>query len=354
MNKKVSVILPCYNVEKYLNQCLDSIVNQTLKEIEIICIDDGSTDNTLTVLNDFANKDSRIKVLTQQNKGPGAARNAGLDIATGEFVSMLDSDDFFKLDMLENFYKEAISKNTDILICESQEYYDKKNKYKKLKWALRKKYLPFEKIFNYKNMPKHIIGFCVGWAWDKFYKKSFIDKYNLRYAELMNSEDLTFVFLSLVLASRISIINEVFISHRKREDSVEMTRDKNPYDFIIAAQNLRNNLISYGKYEEVEQSFLNWFVPFSFWYTDTLKDENNLILKQKLENEIFKDFNVYEKEQTYFYDKAVYYRLNGKEYVNLKFIEKIFSIKTSISKKYKVITILGLQIKLKRKKDVSK
>ena len=348
MKPKVSVIIPCYNVENYLRQCLDSVVNQTLKEIEIICIDDGSTDYTLDILEEYASKDSRFKIIKQQNGGPGQARNAGLDIATGEYVSMLDSDDYFELNMLEKFYNTAVSKDTDIILCAANDFNDEENKHRRIRCALVEKYLPFKKIFNYKDMPKYIFNFCIGWAWDKFYKKSFIDKYNLRYAQLKNSEDLTFVFLSLVLAKKISVLNEILISHRKRSGSVEVTRENNPYDFIFAATKLRNDLINYGKYEEVEQSFVNWFVPFAYWYCDTLKTDIRKEVCKELEK-VFTDFNLYSKEKSYFFDKNTYYRLSGEEYAYFSFLERLFSIKNSISKKYKIITFLGISFRFKRK-----
>ena len=104
---KVSVIIPVYNVEKYLHECLDSLLNQTLKDIEIIAVDDGSTDSSLKILKDYAKKDKRLKVLTQENKGAGAARNLGMKHATGSYLSILDSDDYFDHSMLELLYKKA-------------------------------------------------------------------------------------------------------------------------------------------------------------------------------------------------------------------------------------------------------
>ena len=100
MGTKVSVILPVYNVSDYLRQCMDSIVGQTLKDIEIICVDDGSTDDSLAILKEYEAKDQRVKVIQQANAGAGAARNKGLEIATGEYLSFLDSDDFFEPDMV--------------------------------------------------------------------------------------------------------------------------------------------------------------------------------------------------------------------------------------------------------------
>ena len=115
-NPKVSVIIPVYNTEKYLRECLDSVVNQTLRDIEIICVDDGSTDNSLAILREYETKDSRIKVLTQENINAGAARNKGLSEATGEFLSFLDSDDFFEPDAIERMYECAKSRNAEIVV----------------------------------------------------------------------------------------------------------------------------------------------------------------------------------------------------------------------------------------------
>ena len=114
MNIKVSIIVPVYNVEKYLRQCLDSLINQTLQEIEIICVDDGSTDNSSNILSDYAQKDSRIIVHRQENQGLANARNAGLKLANGEYIGFLDSDDFVDIDFFEKLYQAASSDNADI------------------------------------------------------------------------------------------------------------------------------------------------------------------------------------------------------------------------------------------------
>ena len=113
---RVSVIIPVYNVEKYLPQCLDSVVNQTLPDIEIICVDDGSTDSSLDILKDYARRDKRITVLRQKNLHAGVARNAGLSIARGEYLSFLDSDDFFELDMLDQCYAKLKKDKSDVCI----------------------------------------------------------------------------------------------------------------------------------------------------------------------------------------------------------------------------------------------
>lgn len=113
---KVSVIIPVYNTEKYLSQCLDSVVSQTLKDIEIICVDDGSKDNSSKILNDYAQKDPRIKSITQENRGPSSARNAGLRAAHGEYISFVDSDDMVTRDFCKKAYSLVSKKTADILV----------------------------------------------------------------------------------------------------------------------------------------------------------------------------------------------------------------------------------------------
>ena len=113
---KVSVILPIYNQEKYVSKALDSLNVQTLKDAEFICINDGSTDNTLSILNEYAQKDSRIKIINQKNQGTGRARNNGLKVAQGEYIAFLDPDDWMERDALESLYKKSKEQDCDMLI----------------------------------------------------------------------------------------------------------------------------------------------------------------------------------------------------------------------------------------------
>ena len=131
MNYKVSVLVAAYNAEKYLRECLDSLIGQTLREIQIICVDDASTDNTLAILHEYEKKDERIVVLAQpENRGQAKARNRGLELATGEFVTMLDSDDWFAPDTLEKAY--AVTREypeTDAVLLELRYFYQTTGEY---------------------------------------------------------------------------------------------------------------------------------------------------------------------------------------------------------------------------------
>lgn len=123
MNPKVSVIVPVYNAEKYIKKCIDSILGQTLKELEIIFINDGSKDNSLSIIKEYAKDDNRIIVVDQENNGPSAARNKGIEISTGEYIGFVDSDDFIEEEMYEELYDIASSYKSQIAMCNYNEVY---------------------------------------------------------------------------------------------------------------------------------------------------------------------------------------------------------------------------------------
>ena len=142
----LSVILPCYNVDKYIKKALLSVTNQTLKNIEIICINDGSSDKTLDIINEFAQNDNRIKVYTQENQGQGVARNNGINYATAPYIAFMDPDDWVAYDMYEKLYNLAVQNDVDFVECGFIKYYETSGELKKVKFD----YPACEnKIFNY-------------------------------------------------------------------------------------------------------------------------------------------------------------------------------------------------------------
>ena len=138
----VSVILPVYNVERFLSQCLDSLIQQTLRNIEIICVDDGSTDRSVEILENYAKRDKRIRIVHQPNAGAGAARNSGMKIARGKYLSFLDSDDFYELEMLEKAYLKCEKDDANICVYRSNQYNQQTSKYTDMSWTIKRKYLP--------------------------------------------------------------------------------------------------------------------------------------------------------------------------------------------------------------------
>ena len=157
---KVSVIIPVYNVENYLEECMESIVNQTLTDIEIICINDGSSDNSLTILNKYAEKDNRITVHSQTNKGHAIATNRGMDLANGDFLFFMDSDDILDLKALELTYNAAIEKDVDFVLFKSLNYDDANDRYYETEVFSMNKIAAVvgENIFNYKDIGELMFG----------------------------------------------------------------------------------------------------------------------------------------------------------------------------------------------------
>lgn len=352
---KVSVIIPIYNVEKYLRECLDSVINQTLQDIEIICVNDGSTDNSLEILKKFAQKDKRIKVINQKNSGAAVARNIGIELAQGEFLAILDSDDIYKKEMLEIMYARATSTNSDIVICASEELNNFSKIIVPLENSLKKEYLPQKDIFSYKDVIKHVFDFCIGWSWDKLYKTSFIKNSNLQFQNLRSTNDAYFVFMSIIMAERISCVKEKLVIHRTNTGvQLSETREKDPTCFIQAIKAIKNELEVQNKYNEVEQSFLNWAVGFSIWHLSTIKglSRQNQLAKI-VKKEIVQDLKILEKEEAYFYKKSDYKKIINIDGFSLKInrlLKFIFSIKNSKDGEYKIVYILGIKFKVKNKK----
>lgn len=306
-NIKISVILPVYNVEKYLRQCLDTIIGQTLREIEILCVDDGSTDNSARILKEYAQKDQRIKIYTQKNAGAGAARNLGLRHASGKYLSFLDSDDFFEPDMLEEAYEQAERYEAEMVVFRSNQYLTEKDEYKETPWTLRKQELPPYAPFGHRQMTDNIFKVFVGWAWDKLFLKAFIDEKKITFQEQRTSNDLFFVFSVVATARKIAIVDKV-LAHQRRDakDSLSKTREKSWNCFYVALTALRERMKQEGLYNEVEKDFINYALHFSLWNLNTLAEPTQTTLRGKLLEEWFTDLGITGKGRDYFYNKSEY------------------------------------------------
>lgn len=306
----VSVIMPVYNGETYLRQCLDSVVNQTLKEIEIICVDDGSSDRSVEILKEYAAKDERVMVLQQANAGAGAARNNGLSKASGKYLSFLDSDDFFETDMLEKAVEKIAADRADFVVFRCDHYLNDTNTFKKAAYTLKKQTLPPYTPFNFRQITDNVFKAFVGWAWDKVYDREFVMKYNLKFQEQRTSNDMLFVFSALVLAKRITYLDTV-LAHQRRNngESLSNTREKSWFCFYNALKALRDVLKEKGLYEELKKDFVNYAVHFSLWNLNTITGECYEKLYTKLHEEWFEELEVTGHDEDYFYNKTEYKQL---------------------------------------------
>lgn len=304
---KVSVIVPVYNAQDYLEQCIVSILAQTLQEIEVICVDDSSTDRSLEILKKYEKEDSRMRVLTQPNSGAGAARNRGLSQASGEYLSFLDADDFFEPDMLELAYAKAKEDRADMVVFKSDQYHTDSDQFVQVAWTLREKEIPPYTPFNHRQMTDNIFKVFVGWAWDKLFSREFVEKHHLIFQEQRTSNDLLFVFSAVALAKRITIVPKV-LAHQRRDakDSLSKTRENSWHCFYDALTALRQRLTDEGLFPETEKDFINYALHFSLWNLRTLAEPTKTKLGKKLVSEWFNTLGISGKKQGYFYKQNEY------------------------------------------------
>lgn len=314
----MSVILPIYNAAAYAEEALRSLLGQTLRDIEVICVDDGSTDGTGDLLSALAEEDDRIVVVSKANGGAGSARNAGLDVARGEYLSILDIDDFFESNMLECALNAARTDNLDILVFRSDELYPATGERKPIPWTIHEDLLPEPRPFAGTDVPRDIFKLFVGWSWDKLIRASFVREYGLRFQEIRTTNDMLFVFSAVVRAERIGIIEDVLVHHRKDVGSLSVTREKSWGCFYEALCALREQLEDWGLYDRFEQDFINYCVHASLWNVRTLADPTKTLLKNKLVSEWFGSLGVTAHGESYFYNKGEYagYRrlMDGRSY----------------------------------------
>lgn len=307
MEPKVSVIIPVYNAEKYLRQCLDSVLNQTLREIEVICVNDGSTDGSLDILREYEQKDSRIVVLTQENQGAAVARNHGLSVARGECISVLDSDDFFASEMLEMSYKEHQKTDADIVIFRVNFYDEERKEYERCNWALRDNLLPHKKVFSGKDISQYLFQFCNGWAWDKLFSRAFITKYQLSFQSTKVFNDARFVFLSLALADKITVMKEVYATKRRSlSTSISSSRSKNWRHFAYLIDSLNEHLQQFGLYEVYERSFLNYALHLPVFLYNSIDQPYREELFEYLTEDYFPRYGFPQLKKDFFYNEKEY------------------------------------------------
>lgn len=247
----ISVIMPIYNVEPYLRECLDSILAQTFRDFEVLAVDDGSTDSSGAILDEYAAKDSRVKPIHQANAGAAAARNNGMAQAQGKYLMFLDSDDFFEPDMLEKMYQKAEETNADIVSCTFTQF-DAMNGEETGTIGFAPEILALQTPFSLKNdLPDLPLDsfFCVPWI--HLVKKIFLEKHHIAFQDLPRCNDVAFSFLCLAHAERMAVIDLPFVHYRvggANHLQSPASRNKHPFAFWDALSFTKRKLEDVGLY----------------------------------------------------------------------------------------------------------
>lgn len=234
---KISVILTAFNEEKYIKKAIESILNQTLTDLELIVVNDGSTDNTLDIINSF--DDDRLKLINHENMGPGASRNKALALAEGEYVMYLDGDDWYREDAMEIAYMEAKDKDTDFTFYQMINYDDKTGEIYENDWFNLNIFdESFENtVFNMNDFKGSIFDLSVG-VCQKIYNISFLKRIDAKFPEGILFEDMPFFYYVLLKAEKISIVKKQLYYRRKHEESITNVVDGKFLDTIPAGQTL--------------------------------------------------------------------------------------------------------------------
>jgi phosphorylcholine metabolism protein LicD/glycosyltransferase involved in cell wall biosynthesis len=246
---KVSVIVPVYNVEKYLPQCLESLVNQTLSDIEIIVVNDGATDNSQSIIDTFAEKHPNIKAFTKKNGGLSDARNFGIKKATGDFIGFVDGDDFVDVTMFEKLYNRAIETYSDIVVCDHNSVVLNYNSTVKTS-TLHK--IQNGHLFGKSIYESHgILAFARSYAWNKLYKREIIK--NFEFPKGQHFEDSAVVYNILSLANRVEYLPEALYFYVVgRAGAITNSCNNRMYDIFKSCDSIINHYQKIGQYEELK------------------------------------------------------------------------------------------------------
>ncbi len=256
---KVSVIVPIYNAEAFLRPAMDSILDQSLSEIEVICVDDGSTDGSLKIVKEYQKRDSRVRIATQNNAGPGMARNNGMRRARGEYIAFLDADDFFNPNFLSRMYETAKKDDLDIAVGDYDLYHNDSAKFRKNVTGEEQGLLAPGRVTSKNDFPDQIFQMTDGYVWSKLFRRSFLLEKNLSFPEdLRMFEDVYFVVTALSLAERIGKCEGILIHHRVYSDQARGRLFKKYYAQAPKMYaNIKAFLMQHGMYLPLSVSYVN-------------------------------------------------------------------------------------------------
>lgn len=337
---KVSIIIPVYNVEKNLSKCVESIINQTYKNIEIILINDGSTDTSSKIIEEYSKKDKRIIVINEKNKGPSAARNAGLKIATGEYVTFIDADDYIDSEMVENIVRVFKESKCDVVRSNYTYTYDNKEKKnnENLKGIADKLYILTNN--REKLIKKIFLGEIQSYSWTLAIRRNILEKNNIYFSEdVPFMEDIVFLVKLIFFIDNIFFVNKTYY-HYYQNNSNSLTKNyknyvRNMNNILIVKKKIEsillNNLKEADEYIKIINTiyisgiveYLGVSIKSGQSYKEIAREleriRENEIMKEMLSNKSLKVLQIHFRLHVYLFEKRKY-----------NFLIKIYKIENKI------------------------
>lgn len=306
---KASLIIPAYNVENYIERCLNSATNQSLKDIEIIVVNDGSTDDTPQIINEYAKNDNRINVINKKNGGLSSARNAGIEVATGEYIFHLDGDDHIEKDALYKLYNKAKEKDADIVLCN---YY--------IEEANGKVY----EARGFGNVgtdyiKDFLLAIITPPVWNKFYKTNLYKDYSIQHPlHISMGEDLHTNTKLIYYSKKIELLPEPFVYYVQRNTSISKVYNNKVYDVMKCCNEIRDFLLEKGIYKKYSEEFIYLSYRHKFYNTVVVP-----IVKGKIHEDFYED---YRREQTLYKDNKYIKEFLKTISIRYRVIEKAYRI----------------------------
>ena len=305
---KVSVVMPIYNAGDYLTRAIGDVLSQTLSELELICVNDGSTDNSLSIVKSFMKKDQRIKLINEKNAGTSVARNVGLEAASGQYIIFLDADDFYEKNLLKLLYEAAEKDNLDVAVAKFDIYNDNQNKFS----------LPMEEphsgifvdnsVSSKNEYPDFILSSTTGYVWNKLFRTTFVKNMEISFdPELYVFEDVLFVCSALALAERVAKIDDILIHHRVYSEQSRARLFRKYYSQVpVVYKKLKDFLMQRGLYIPLKRGYLNFSAGRCYRIYNLLWDDGKERLWNLLHEEYYAEFNWHQHEKTDFESLEVY------------------------------------------------
>ena len=352
---KISIIIPVYNANKSLHRCLNSIINQSYNDFEIICINDGSKDNSLEILNFYTTEDSRIRVIDQENSGPAMARHKGLDIAQGKYIMFCDADDWYEPKMLEKMISTIEDKNVDLVMCDTNIINESNTEIERCKYD---NFAHKLNIKEYADINKDIIKEINVVLWNKIFKKEILDNFNIKYPTKYEHDDSMFFYKYIICCKNYYGLDEKLYNYVIGNPNsimgqvINCTNNGRQFDFIFAWQNFWDFFNSNNFSNEYKNFFViaNCNSIAHFYRLLILEDRTKAfeLIKDYINKNNFllinKDFKVLSKKNKFSKFDKYYFE------DHVSFLQKIFSIRKDKLKTHKILRILGFKIKFKIKR----
>lgn len=268
----VSVIIAAYNASSFIGETLGSVVAQTLDDIEVIVVDDGSTDRTPDIVRAYAEKDARVSLIQQENSYAGTARNAGMDAASGSYLYFLDADDWIEPNALEIMVGAALKYRCDIVVGRSESFDNVSQETQLMHWAVEN--TPFNQVLEPAAYASRLFQSFVGWAWDKLFDAGFIAERGLRFQGLRTTNDAFFVFCAMAEASSLVCVEDVLFHHRTNNpNSLEKTRSKSWGNAVEAMRAIHGEIAMLPHADQLLESYYNWILLYSYQCINDLPDD---------------------------------------------------------------------------------